>query len=188
MPKLALTALFLLHSGEIKYIMILEVIFMIRNAKREDMPQILAVYERARAFMRQTGNPTQWSGGYPQESLLLEDIEKGQLYLYETEKGIEGVFVFFLGGDKTYDYIEGAWQSDTPYGTIHRIASAGLSRGVFLECLNFCKTKIKHIRIDTHEDNRVMQNTLKKHGFVECGIIYLESGDPRLAFEYLSVL
>ena len=161
---------------------------MIRRAKIEDMPQILAVYERARSFMRQTGNPTQWSGGYPQEDLLLDDIKKEQLYLYETEKGIEGVFVFFLGGDKTYDYIEGTWRDCSPYGTIHRIASAGLSRGVFFECLSFCKTKTNHIRIDTHKDNTVMQNTLKKHGFCECGIIYLESGDPRLAFEYIDVV
>lgn len=156
---------------------------MIRRAKESDLPEILKIYERARGFMRKTNNPTQWQGGYPSEEILLSDIEKEQLYLYINEEKIGGVFVFFLGGDKTYDYIEGAWKDPSPYGTIHRIASAGYERGVFGKCLAFCKSVTGHIRIDTHEDNVVMQNTLKKHGFSHCGTIYLESGDPRLAFE-----
>ena len=40
-----------------------------------------------------------------------------------------------------------------------------------------------HIRIDTHEDNVVMQNLLKKLGFKFCGIIHLKNGDKRLAYE-----
>mgnify|MGYP003296922186 CR=1 FL=1 len=41
-----------------------------------------------------------------------------------------------------------------------------------------------NIRIDTHHDNVVMQRLLKKLGFQYCGIIHLENGDPRLAFQY----
>ena len=38
--------------------------------------------------------------------------------------------------------------------------------------------------MDTHGDNIVMQNLLKKLGFVYCGIIHVEEDDdPRLAFE-----
>ena len=40
-----------------------------------------------------------------------------------------------------------------------------------------------NVRIDTHEDNYVMQNMLKKLGYTYCGIIHLENGDPRLAYQ-----
>jgi RimJ/RimL family protein N-acetyltransferase len=39
------------------------------------------------------------------------------------------------------------------------------------------------VRIDTHADNKVMQHVLEKRGFRRTGIIYLENGDPRIAFE-----
>ena len=41
-----------------------------------------------------------------------------------------------------------------------------------------------HLRMDTHGDNYVMQNLLKKNGFVHCGTIYVEEDSyPRLAYE-----
>ena len=37
--------------------------------------------------------------------------------------------------------------------------------------------------IDTHRDNKIMQHNILKHGFTYCGIIYLLSGDERLAYQ-----
>ena len=42
---------------------------------------------------------------------------------------------------------------------------------------------IKNIRIDTHEDNRIMQHLLDKYGFAKCGCIYVEDGTPRIAYQ-----
>ena len=39
------------------------------------------------------------------------------------------------------------------------------------------------MRIDTHEDNKPMQGALKKFGFRECGVIHLERGAERIAFD-----
>lgn len=39
------------------------------------------------------------------------------------------------------------------------------------------------LRIDTHRDNHIMQHNILKHGFTYCGIIYLLSGDERLAYQ-----
>ena len=39
--------------------------------------------------------------------------------------------------------------------------------------------------IDTHRDNQVMRERILRNGFQECGIIYLENGDPRIAYELL---
>ncbi len=38
----------------------------IRASQKEDITAIMRIYEKARAFMDQTGNPTQWGDGYPQ--------------------------------------------------------------------------------------------------------------------------
>ena len=50
-------------------------------------------------------------------------------------------------------------------------------------CIDFCTQTISNIRIDTHENNKTMQNALERIGFVRCGIIYLPNGDPRIAYQ-----
>ena len=157
---------------------------MIRYAKENDLPEILRIYEYARGFMARTGNPNQWTGGHPREALLRDDIAKRQLYVLENETGLHGVFAFIVGDDPTYAVIErGAWRSSAPYGTIHRIASDGQIHGFLQSAVDFCWQQIPHLRIDTHADNRVMQHLILKCGFTQCGVIRLENGDPRIAYE-----
>lgn len=158
--------------------------FLIRCARNEDLTRLLEIYDAARAFMRRTGNLHQWNGAYPSAEVLLEDIRKEQLYVMEVDEKIEAVFALIIGKDPTYSYIEGgAWISDEPYGTIHRIASSGSLRGVLQKAVDFSWERIQHLRVDTHEDNRVMREAIRKSGFVKCGIIYLLDGSPRLAYE-----
>ena len=159
---------------------------MIRTAAMADLPAILEVYAYAREYMVQTGNPTQWGKVYPDEELLGEDIENQRLFLLEERGVLHGVFYFVIGPDPTYALIEnGSWRSDAPYGTIHRIAAAQGARGVFGRCMEYCLEQIGHLRIDTHEDNKVMQHTLEKHGFVPRGTIYTDNGTPRIAYDYI---
>mgnify|MGYP003296102092 CR=1 FL=1 len=47
------------------------------KAKKEDIPEILSIYEQARIFMRQQGNFSQGTGAYPGEETVLEDIFQG---------------------------------------------------------------------------------------------------------------
>ncbi len=157
---------------------------MIRNAKATELAEILKIYDTARDFMRKNGNPTQWANGYPSEAVLGEDIEKNRLFVLEENGRLIGVFMFTLDEEPTYKIIKkGAWLDNSLYGTIHRVASNGSRGGVLNEVIAFCEDKISHLRIDTHRDNTVMQNLLLKNGFSYCGIIYLESGDERLAYE-----
>ena len=156
---------------------------MIREATLSDMPAIRAVYAAARRFMASSGNPHQWGDNKPAEELLLEDIRLGQLYVEEGDSGVCAAFALVMGEDPTYTYIEGAWRDTTPYGTIHRLAADGTCPGFFGRCVDFCRRQIAHLRVDTHEDNRVMRHLVEKHGFSYCGVIYLADGNPRLAFE-----
>ena len=159
---------------------------MVRPASMMDLPRILAVYDAARIYMRNSGNPHQWGdSGYPERELLEEDIKKGRLFVIEENGTVRGVFAFMLGADPTYGYIEdGRWPNDQPYGTIHRIASDGKTRGIFAKAFAFAKTRADEIRVDTHKDNKTMQHVVEKQGFIRCGIIYLENGDPRIAYQY----
>ncbi len=157
---------------------------MIRKATISEMGEILKIYDSARDFMRKNGNPTQWANGYPNEAVLKEDIEIGRLFVLEENEKLIGVFMFTLEEEPTYKIIDkGAWRDDSLYGTIHRVASCGARGGVLNEVIAFCEEQCRHLRIDTHKDNTVMQNLLSKNGFSYCGIIYLESGDERLAYE-----
>ena len=158
---------------------------MIRIATYDDLPRVLAVIAAGRAAMRREGNTAQWSPEGGTEASVEEDIRRGRFYVMEDDGHIYGVFAFIIGDDPTYGYIEGAWRSDTPYGTIHRIASDGTHRGVLAECVAWAKTKIGHIRIDTHEDNRTMRAAVAREGFMPCGVIYIADGTPRLAFDLL---
>lgn len=157
----------------------------IRKATTDDLAEIMEIYAHARAFMAQTGNPHQWGDdGYPPEELIREDIRQGISYVAEADGQIEAVFLFRVGDDPTYHMIEGgSWLNDEPYGVVHRIASAGHVKGSGAQCLQWAFAQCGNLRIDTHDDNLVMQHVLEKNGFVRCGRIYMENGDPRVAFQ-----
>ena len=159
---------------------------MIRQAEEADLPVILEIYAYARDFMAENGNPHQWAGGFPPASLLQDDIAKHNLYVVteeETER-VCGVFFFDIGPDETYSVIEqGEWFSDSVYGTIHRIAGDGTVHGLLRKVVSYCEKKTPHLRIDTHEDNHIMQHVIAQCGFRRCGIIHVSDGTPRIAYE-----
>ena len=156
---------------------------MIRHTTLEDKTEVLRVYACAREIMRNSGNPNQWGVDKPEWELVENDILNGNSYVMEDDSGIFAVFSFIPGEDETYGYIEGQWLNDEPYGTIHRIASDGSHRGIMRKAIDFCGQKTENIRIDTHEDNKLMQHQLNKLGFTYCGTIYLLNGDPRRAYQ-----
>lgn len=159
--------------------------YIVRKAKWEDLARIEEIYAYAREFMANTGNPNQWGKTTPPTAQLEEDIEEGDLNVVADGDTIHGVFYFFIGEDPTYAKIyDGAWHSATPYGTIHRIAGDG-SGGILAAAVAFGKECIDHLRIDTHEDNKVMQRAVAKQGFQRCGIIYIADGSPRIAYDLI---
>ncbi len=159
---------------------------IIEKATLPDLGAVMQIYADARAYMRASGNLTQWSGGYPGESVIRADMEKGALYVCREDSEILGVFYFAKENDPTYAEIyDGAWQNDEPYAVIHRIAVSRESHGkgvaafIFQSCFETCP----NLKIDTHRDNLPMQKSLEKNGFVRCGIIHLLSGEERVAYQ-----
>lgn len=156
----------------------------IRKAKLDELDALMAIYDGARAYMRENGNAEQWGNGYPSKELIRTDIETGHCHVCVEDGEILGVFCYFEGEDPTYQTVyDGKWLNDKPYGVIHRIAVAQHRKGVASYCFAYCFALCKNLKIDTHRDNIPMQRSLAKNGFVACGTIYLENGDPRIAYQ-----
>ena len=180
---------------------------VIRPATPADIPALRPVFEAAKDIMRADGNLEQWSApGFPDDSLLLRDIARGGGFVIENRwpvgaghderktvmPGLTGhlaaprivaYFALLPSPEPTYDVIDGAWLTDEPYGVIHRMASYPEVHGIFSTIIDYATSRFAHLRIATHRDIHIMQHLIKKHGFTYCGIIWLEDGTERLAYE-----
>ena len=162
-----------------------------RKTTTEDIPELMKIIQQAKTYLKEQG-VNQWQDGYPNEEAFEEDIAKGVSYVLEEGETILGTLALIFGEDPTYQKIyDGAWKTEgIPYATIHRIAVAAEQKGkgiagvMLAEAEKLCKGKKVHsIRIDTHRDNHSMHRFLFKSKFEPCGIIYLASGAPRVAYE-----
>ena len=156
-----------------------------REARPTDIAPIMKVMEAAKETMRSSGNMHQWTDGYPSEAVILSDMERNGGFVIEDANKVIAYFAFLSSPEPTYARIyEGKWLDDKhPYHVVHRIASYPDAHGIFSSIMDFCFSHDPNIRIDTHKDNKIMQHNLAKHGFSYCGIIYLNSGDKRLAYQ-----
>lgn len=156
----------------------------IRKTDLNEIDEIQRIYDSARLYMQQSGNPNQWLDGYPQEELILLDIRNKQHFVCIESEKILGCFALIEGDDPTYRKIEkGKWLNSFPYATIHRLATLEHGKGIGTFCLNWCSKQHPNIKVDTHEDNISMQRLLIKNGFQRCGIILNRWGDERIAFQ-----
>lgn len=156
----------------------------IRKTTKDDLNKVLEIYEYARSFMADHGNPNQWGKSNPPREVIEQDIVDGKHYVCVEGDEIAAVFYHAIEEDPTYAKIyKGSWPNGKRYGVVHRIASAGIVKGAGSFCLNWAYEQCGNLRIDTHRDNIVMQNLLKKNGFQYCGIIYIKDGSERLAYQ-----
>lgn len=136
----------------------------------------------------------QWQKGYPDREVWLDDIRRGRAYLAMEDGRILGMFAFQTVPDPSYHVIDGRWQTDGEYASMHRVCVSdgckgrGIAGEMFAYGFELARQAGFHaVRIDTHPGNIPMQRALKKAGFCECGEIRLvggcEDGDIRIGFE-----
>ena len=158
--------------------------FTIQPARLCQLDQILDMYSRARQFMAEHNNPTQWPADYPSRDMVADDIEAGFMFACMDGQELAAVFYYRAGEEPEYENIrDGCWLNQEPYGVVHRITTGGGRRGAGSFCLNWAWRQCGNLKIDTHRDNAVMQNLLKKNGFQYCGIIRGRDGGERLAYQ-----
>lgn len=136
--------------------------------------------------MIEEGNLSQWDDIESIIEKAKEDILASRYYVILSEdETILGGFMLLMEEELTYRHIEGAWLNEKPYVTIHRIASSFLEKGILKEAVAFALSFGKDIRIDTHKNNISMRAALDSLGFVHTGVIYLNDGAPREAYQLL---
>lgn len=155
----------------------------IRKSTYDDLDRIAEIFAYARKQMALNGNPSQWKNDRPSMELVKKDIDVSNSYVVLNEGKIVATFALIVGIEPTYLDIDGKWLDDDPYGTIHRIASDGSVKGVFNQVIDYVSKRGVDIRIDTHKDNKIMRHLIEKNGFVYCGIIIVDDGTPRLAYQ-----
>lgn len=85
----------------------------IRHTKPADMDAVLALYDAARCFMAENGNPDQWVNGYPGADQLSLDMASGGSYVCVDGSAIVGTFYFALGDEPNYHRIDGgSWLNE----------------------------------------------------------------------------
>lgn len=157
----------------------------IRKAQAQDIGTVMALIAEGRMKMIAQGNTHQWTEGHPARTVVEDDIRRQDSYLVTDDEGQPvATFVLREGPDPTYATIyDGAWPDVAPYYVIHRVASTSGVHGIMRFILQFALDFTTHIRIDTHRDNKTMRCALEHYGFRYCGIIHLENGDERLAYQ-----
>jgi len=169
-----------------------ETMFTVRKTTKEDLPVVLEMYRTAREFMKANGNPSQWGDGRPSDAAIIKDIETGTSYSVvsvdsEGRETIEAEFSLWTGEDPDPNYarIDGAWLAPGPYGVIHKVATGGRRNGAAKFAMEWCETQIDNLRIDTHADNIPMQKLIEKMGYTYCGIVTVDDGTLRYAYQKL---
>ena len=174
---------------------------LIRATTPADVPAVMTIIEEARRTIASLGID-QWQNGSPNEAMILADVKAGQSRVVLVDGEVVGTFALIENGEPVYAAIEdGTWQTpdrdaagEWSYLAIHRVAisvshrGSGISTAVIRHAEDIARTLGRtSLRIDTHEGNVVMRRMLERHGFVPCGTIHLENGDPRVAYEKMIV-
>lgn len=169
---------------------VLEPEYEIRKATMTDIPSIMEIIHQAQNSMKNDGFE-QWTEGYPGEEVFRRDIEKENCYVLLDGEKVQATGTLCVEKDPNYEKIEeGSWNTGEPYGTVHRLAVAEEARekgfaGMLYDYMErLCREEnMAAMRIDTHRENRKMQSWIRKQGFQFCGIVQVEDGTKRDAFD-----
>lgn len=161
-----------------------------RQSSQSDLSQIMKIIEQAQEYFKKQGIH-QWQNNYPNETVISGDIDKKISYVLTEGTNVIGTTALSFEEEVSYGNIEGgSWLTNDRYGVIHRIAVDNACKGKGIGgCIidyaeQIClKLGVSSIRADTHENNQAMQCLLQKKGFSYCGVIYLQDGAKRVAFE-----
>lgn len=149
---------------------------MIRRAQLNDLQQLLDIKELVIADMAKH-NIFQWDHTYPNQDILTQDIENGDLYVIEEDGVICGFACIDTNQAPEYQTLNFNGP-ETAY-VIHRLAiHPGYSgRGYASQIIKFAEELalqegVRDLRIDTFSQNHRAQGLFKKQGFDYIGNVF----------------
>ena len=130
----------------------------------------------------------QWQRGYPNRTSIENDVEAGVGMVLALGNEILAYGAVIFTGEPAYnDLTGGKWLTNGEYAVVHRLCVSEIFVGMgfakqFMSAAEaMAAERVKSFRIDTHPDNKIMQNLVERMGFTYCGDVVIES--RRLAYE-----
>tara|TARA_Y100000815_G_C13349954_1_gene503873 strand:+ start:11976 stop:12479 length:504 start_codon:yes stop_codon:yes gene_type:complete len=164
---------------------------VIRLAKSDEIDEILQLTRACAQHMIVKGIH-QWNEHYPSRAAFLNDIERGELYLYLIDGKISGTIVTSTLMDEEYIPISWLTPKDSRNVYIHRLAvlPAMQGRGIAQELMAFAERQAREnsydsIRLDTFSQNPRNQKFYEQRGYKRLGNIYFpkQSEHPFYCYE-----
>lgn len=161
-----------------------------RLAKEIDREEIEKIYEDGSLKLKSLGI-NQWQGqDKPNLNNFKELIENKNIFVLDDKEKVVSTVIIY---DYDLDYeknLDGKWNIPKAYLALHRIGTLssernkGYGRKIIEFAEDFAKeNNYKSLRIDTHRENKTMQNILNLLGYNYVGLVYLDGKNERLAFE-----
>lgn len=162
--------------------------YQFRKAVAADSPQIWVILQQAIQRRKEDGSK-QWQDGYPNETVVANDIANGYGYVLADGETIVAYTAVLLNDEPEYAKIEGKWITNDEFVVFHRVAISNdyLGQGLAVKLIQHIEeiaiaNNIKSIKADTNFDNPAMVKIFEKLGYVFCGVVHFR-GSPRNAFE-----
>lgn len=159
-----------------------------RQATLVEIPQIWEIIQQAIQRRKAEGS-NQWQDGYPNETIVKQDIQNGVGYVLTLNDTLVGYCAVLVNDEPEYAKIIGQWKTDGDFMVFHRVAIAEdyLGKGLAKKLLNCIEDlarqhNIPSLKADTNFDNAAMLAIFAKTGYTYCGEVYFR-GSPRKAFE-----
>ncbi|UII81724.1 GNAT family N-acetyltransferase [Flagellimonas sp. CMM7] len=150
---------------------------MIRHAKISEIKDILNITKACAIKMSDNGI-FQWNDNYPSESTFLNDLERNELYVKESNGKVIGTIVISTYMDEEYVPIQ--WL--TPNGNsiyIHRLGVDPIyqGKGYAQELMDFGEAYSKSngfvsVRLDTFSQNKRNQRFYEQRGYQKLDDIF----------------
>ena len=134
----------------------------------------MALMRRVVPLMQAAGN-RQWNASYPSEATFARDIERGELWLAETDDGIlAGVAA--INTDQQPEYADAGLDIGVTAIVVHRLAVDPDSRGSGVATALMRKAeeiareqRVAAMRLDTNTQNFAAQRLFVRLGYVFAG-------------------
>ena len=159
-----------------------------RKATPDDVPKIWSILQQA-IVRRKNDGSKQWQDGYPNETIIEQDITKGIGYVLTDNKTILGYAAILFNDEPAYEHLNGTWLTNDDFVVVHRVAISddylgkGLAQKILLYTEDIAReNNIYSIKVDTNFDNIAMLRIFEKLGYTYCGEVMLRDG-ARKAFE-----
>lgn len=162
--------------------------YTFRQAKISEAAIIWRILEEAIQRRKEEGS-NQWQDGYPNLSVVNDDIRKGVGYVLTDGNVVVGYCAVLINDEPAYADLAGQWLTNSNFVVFHRVAisEAYLGIGLAGRMLQYVEEyalehHIYSIKADTNFDNMGMLRVFEKLGYVYCGEVTLR-GASRKAFE-----